>query len=142
MARIARIVIPEVPHHGEIGDSHPFFLDLCRCWRCHFVMARIARIVIPEVPHHVTHRGNNGQDVFFVNDGRAMYLDLLRRYCEASGLEMVGYCLMTNHVHLIARPSSEQSLARAIGRTHFLYTQCINRLHGRSGHLWQNRFGK
>ena len=103
-------------------------------------MARIARIVIPEGPHHVTQRGNNGQDVFFVDDDRAMYLDLLRRYCDVCGLEIIGYCLMTNHVHLLARPSSEQSLARTIGRTHFLYTQYINRLHGRSGHLWQNRF--
>ena len=37
-------------------------------------------------------------------------------------------------------PRHEQSLAKAVGRTHFLYTQYVNRLHGRSGHLWQNRF--
>ena len=43
-------------------------------------------------------------------------------------------------VHLIAVPQHEQSLAKAVGRTHFLYTQYVNRLHGRSGHLWQNRF--
>ena len=47
---------------------------------------------------------------------------------------------MDNHVHLIATPADEESLARAVGRTHFLYTQYINRFHGRSGHLWQNRF--
>jgi putative transposase len=47
---------------------------------------------------------------------------------------------MTNHVHLIAVPSSAQSLARSIGRTYWLYAQYVNRLHGRSGHLWQNRF--
>lgn len=47
---------------------------------------------------------------------------------------------MTNHVHLVATPHREESLAKAVGRTHFLYTQYVNRLHGRSGHLWQNRF--
>ena len=47
---------------------------------------------------------------------------------------------MTNHVHLVVVPREEQSLARAVGRTHFLYTQYVNRMHGRSGHLWQNRF--
>jgi putative transposase len=47
---------------------------------------------------------------------------------------------MTNHIHLVGTPSSEDSLAKAIGRTHFRYSQYINRLHKRSGHLWQNRF--
>jgi putative transposase len=47
---------------------------------------------------------------------------------------------MTNHIHLIARPSAPDSLAKSLGRTHYLYTLYVNRLHGRSGHLWQNRF--
>ena len=47
---------------------------------------------------------------------------------------------MTNRMHLVATPAAEASLAQAVGRTHFGYTECINRLHGRSGHLWQNRF--
>src|SRR5690606_5977550 len=60
--------------------------------------------------------------------------------CEKHGARILGYCLMTNHVHLIATPAREDSLNLAIGRTHFIYTQYINRLHGRSGHLWQGRF--
>ncbi len=91
-------------------------------------------------PHHVTQRGNNRQPVFFVDDDRHTYLALLKRRSEAYGLEIVGYCLMTNHVHLIVVPHTEEALAKAVGRTHYLYTQYINRLHGRSGHLWQNRF--
>jgi putative transposase len=47
---------------------------------------------------------------------------------------------MTNHIHLIAKPAKDDSLAKALGRTHFLYTQYVNRLHRRIGHLWQNRF--
>jgi len=47
---------------------------------------------------------------------------------------------MTNHIHLILTPATEEAFARAIGLTHYRYTQYINRLHGRSGHLWQNRF--
>jgi len=103
-------------------------------------MARIARVVIPGVAHHITQRGNNAQDVFFVDDDREAYLELLKQQSDKYGLEVVGYCLMTNHVHLVAKPLKEDSLANAIGRTHFVYTQYINRLHGRRGHLWQNRF--
>ena len=103
-------------------------------------MPRIARAVIPDVPHHLTQRGNNRQDVFFVDDDKRVYLDLLKQQSRRFGLRVLGYCLMTNHVHLIGAPEREDSLARAVGRTHWLYTQYINGLHGRTGHLWQNRF--
>ena len=103
-------------------------------------MPRVARVVIPGCPHHITQRGNNRQDVFFVDDDRRAYLEFLRERCEAYGVGVLGYCLMANHVHVIAAPNNDDALAKAIGRTHFAYTQYVNRLHGRSGHLWQNRF--
>ena len=103
-------------------------------------MPRSARIVIAGCVHHVTHRGNNKQDVFFVDDDRRVFLDLLADACERFGLTIDGYCLMTNHVHLLATPASESSLAKALKRTSQLYAQYVNRLHGRSGHLWQDRF--
>ena len=103
-------------------------------------MPRTARIVVPDVPHHITQRGNNRQDVFFVDDDRRVYLSILKEQSEKFGLEILGWCLMTNHIHLIGRPAGPESLAKALGRTHFRYTQYINTFHGRSGHLWQNRF--
>ncbi len=103
-------------------------------------MPRHARIVLPGLPHHITQRGNNRQDVFFVDADRVAYLDLLREQCGKHRVSVLGYCLMSNHIHLIVVPAREESLNLAIGRTHFIYTQYINRLHGRSGHLWQGRF--
>lgn len=85
-------------------------------------------------------RGNGRQDVFSVPDDYRAYLALLGEQKERFGLEVRGYCLMGNHVHLVAVPPSETSLAKATGRTHFGYTHYVGRLHGRSGHLWQNRF--
>jgi putative transposase len=103
-------------------------------------MPRIARIVLPGMPHHVVQRGNNRQDVFFVDDDRRAYLELLAEQSKRHGLGLLAYCLMSNHVHLIVVPRSGASLAKAVGRTHWLYSQYVNRLHGRCGHLWQNRF--
>ena len=103
-------------------------------------MPRCARTVVPGVPHHVTQRGNDRQDVFFSEDDRSEWLGLLHRQAARFGLRVLGYCLMTNHIHLIAVPGSETALARAVGRVNFLHAQRINRLHRRSGHLWQNRF--
>jgi len=100
----------------------------------------MARVTIPGIPHHVTQRGNNQQDVFFTEDDRRMYLDFITFYAERTGLVLLGYCLMTNHVHLIVVPQVPEALASAIGRAHWRYSQEINRAHGRSGHLWQGRF--
>ena len=103
-------------------------------------MPRTARIVIPRIPHHVTQRGNNRQAVFFVDDDRRAYLGILAEETVAANVTILGFCLLTNHTHLIATPYRANALARAIGRVHFRYAQYINRLHNRSGHLWQNRF--
>lgn len=103
-------------------------------------MPRTARIVLPGFPHHITQRGNNQQDVFFVDADRAEYLRLLNKHSLQYSFEVLGYCLMSNHVHIIGTPQTEQSLAQAIGRTNLIYTQYLNRLHNRTGHLWQNRF--
>jgi len=104
------------------------------------LMPRLARAVAVGFAHHITQRGNNRQDVFFVDDDRRVYLELLKQQADKYCLEIVGYCLMSNHVHLVAIPRSEDALAKAVGRTHFRYTQYINRFHKRSGHLWQGRF--
>jgi len=103
-------------------------------------MVRRARVVIPGVAHHVTQRGNNRQDVFFTDEDRIAYLDLLKKQSELYGMSVHGYCLMTNHIHLIVVPKNQDALAKAVGRTHYRFTQFINMLHDRSGHLWQNRF--
>ena len=103
-------------------------------------MPRVARIVLPGYAHHVTQRGNNRQDVFFVDQDRKVYLEILAEQSALYGLTVEGYCLMGNHVHIIGTPQTEESLSKSVGRTHWLYTQYVNRMHGRSGHLWQNRF--
>ncbi len=103
-------------------------------------MPRLARAIAVGCAHHITQRGNNRQPVFFVDDDRRLYLRLLQEQAQKYGLEVLAYCLMDNHVHLVAIPHEEEALAQAVGRTHFRYTQYINRFHQCSGHLWQGRF--
>lgn len=103
-------------------------------------MSRQARVVVEAVPHHATQRGNNRQDIFLCDDDRRFYLQTLRQKSEQFGLAILGYCLMTNHVHVVAVPRRADSLAKALGQTHWRHAMRFNRLHRRSGHLWQNRF--
>lgn len=103
-------------------------------------MPRMARVVAEGVPHHVTQRGANRQDVFLLSEDRRYYLETLRTKCRDHGVSLLGYCLITNHVHLIAVPERSAALAVALGRTHGSYARWFNRRYRRSGHLWQNRF--
>jgi len=103
-------------------------------------MPRVARIIADNHPCHITQRGNNRQDVFLDDDDRTSYLGFLKSLSEKYKVRVLGYCLMTNHVHLVRMPQEGALLAKAIGQTHFRYTQYFNRKYNRSGHLWQNRF--
>lgn len=103
-------------------------------------MSRQAPVVAEGVPNHITQSGNNRQDVFLLDDDRRFYVEALGAKSQQHGLRVLGYCLMTNHVHLVAIPRQGTSLARAIGQAHWRYTVRFNRKYQRSGHLWQNRF--
>ena len=103
-------------------------------------MARLARVVIPGMPHHVTQRGNRRQPTFVCEDDFGAYVELMGQWCKERGVEVWAYCLMPNHVHLIAVPQSEDSLRRAIGEAHRRYRRGVNFREGWRGHLWQGRF--
>ena len=103
-------------------------------------MGRIARVVLEGVPHHVIQRGNRRQKVFFKPEDKFTYLQILNLQSRLFGLTVWAYCLMDNHVHLIVVPTTIESLTKAIGETHKLYTSTINFREGWQGYLWQGRF--
>lgn len=103
-------------------------------------MPRFARVVVPGLPHHITHRGNRRDEVFFSDEDREEYLAILLDYSRGYGVDIWGYCLMSNHVHLIGVPAREESLGLAIGRAHMKYARHANRRQRWWGHLWANRF--
>jgi putative transposase len=103
-------------------------------------MARLARVVLPGYQHHVTQRGNRKQQTFFNHQDYRYYLHEMAKWCCHHQVEVWAYCLMPNHIHVVAVPSSEDSLARAVGETHRRYALKVNQRQGWRGHLWQERF--
>lgn len=103
-------------------------------------MPRIARIIAPGYPHLITQRGNNSATVFFDDEDRQTYLKLLGGYTQKHHVQIWAYCLMNNHIHLLAVPETETALSRGIGLTNQMYTQYLNRKLKQSGRIWQNRF--
>lgn len=103
-------------------------------------MARIARIIATGIPHHITQRGNRRMTTFFRDEDYLQYISLMAEWCRKYGVEIWAYCLMPNHVHLIAVPESEDALRRGIGEAHRRYSRMINFRENWRGHLWQGRF--
>jgi putative transposase len=89
-------------------------------------MPRIARTVFAGVPHHITQRGNRRSNVFFTDGDRRTYLHWLKGYCDQYGVDVLAYCLMKNHVHLVAVPRDEESLQAVLRPLHMRYAQRVN----------------
>ena len=103
-------------------------------------MARLARVIIPQVAHHVTQRGNRRLPIFFSDDDRTTYLELVAAGLAASGTRCLAWCLMDNHIHLILVPETGDGLRAALGEAHRRYTRAINFREGWRGYLFQGRF--
>lgn len=103
-------------------------------------MGRIARAILVGHPHHVTHRGNRRGVIFLQPTDPMMYLDLLRVGAERAAAEIWAYCLMPNHVHLIALGRRPDSLAKAVGCAHRRFSRLVHRRMNWTGHLWANRY--
>jgi putative transposase len=103
-------------------------------------MARLARVVIPGLPHHLTQRGTRRQEIFFSDEDRRCYLELVGAAAQQFGVTIWAWCLMPNHVHFVARPAAEESLALCFGQAHTRYSRMINFRQGWRGFLFQGRF--
>jgi putative transposase len=103
-------------------------------------MARLARVRAIGLAHHVTQRGNARSFVLDSDTDRKIYTALLSEQCLLYGVTVLGYCLMSNHVHLIAVLQESNSLAQAMKYTHGRFAVYRNTVHQSSGHVWQGRF--
>ena len=104
-------------------------------------MARISRVVACGYPHHVTQRGVRSIPIFQTDSDRRAYLDFMAEELNRFGVDVLAWCLMTNHTHLIVVPKDSTVLARAIGEAHRRYTRMKNFSEGVRGYLFQGRFG-
>jgi len=92
------------------------------------------------LPVHIVQRGNNREPCFFADEDRSFYLFHLGRLLARARCALHAYCLMTNHVHLLATAQEETGCAFLMKHMGQLHTQYVNRQYGRSGTLWEGRF--
>ena len=103
-------------------------------------MPRNTRLIFPNIYHHAMQRGNNRQGIFNDKVDRLYYLKWARKLALQYQVPIMGYCLMTNHVHLLVLPRNEDGMINFMKLLAQRYTQYYNRKYQRSGKLWENRY--
>ena len=103
-------------------------------------MGRTLRPNDDALTFHAFSRGNNGGDVFHDDDDRRAFLAALARTQLRYPFRLYGYCLMTNHFHLLLRPEAGVSIGRVMQSLLVAHTRRYHKRHGSLGHVWQGRF--
>lgn len=98
------------------------------------------RLLLEKACYHIITRGNQGQLVFLDEHDYRAYLLRLSRYKRRYGFLLYGFCLMSNHVHLIGEPKELKNLAKFMHGLQRSYTAYFNKRYKKVGHLWQERF--
>jgi putative transposase len=103
-------------------------------------MPRHARFTLAGIALHIVARGHNRAPCFRVDADRERYLHELAEAASRYDCAIHAYCLMTNHVHLLATPTSASSAARMMKDVGQRHTQYFNYRYERIGTLWEGRF--
>lgn len=103
-------------------------------------MARLPRFAIPGQSQHVIQRGNNRDVIFVADEDYHFYLEKLKIACQKFQCEIHAYVLMTNHVHLLITPHSENGISKVMQSLGRFYVQYFNHQYHRTGTLWEGRY--
>jgi putative transposase len=102
-------------------------------------MSRPLRIEFPNAVYHVTSRGDRREEIYRDDVDRQMQLDVLAQAMDRFDAQLLAYCQMGNHFHLVLH-TRQANLSRLMRHVNGVYTQNFNRRHGLVGHLFQGRF--
>lgn len=89
--------------------------------------------------YHIVSKGIDHQDIFIDDWDRQKYLHLLKKKTLEHGSELLGFCLMSNHVHLLVN-EGEGSVSELMQSIGISYAFWFNQKYDRNGYLFQNRF--
>ncbi len=103
-------------------------------------MARLPRLNPPGVAQHIIQRGNNRHICFAEEDDYTRYLEWLNKYSKKYGMDLHAFVLITNHVHLLSTPQSEESIPKTLQSLGRQYVRYFNDRYRRSGTLWEGRY--
>ncbi len=103
-------------------------------------MRRAKRYCPTGIPVHIIQRGNNRTNCFESNGDRATYIGILRDAAVRYRVDIHAWVLMTNHVHLLVTPRTDNGVSSMMQYVGARYVRYFNKRYSRSGTLWEGRF--
>src|SRR5262249_37588182 len=98
-------------------------------------MAKRPRLICDELVYYAINRGNNRAGVFTDEDDHRAFLEAIEKTRRKYPFRLLGYCLMTNHFHLLLRPESGQSISRILQSLTVTHTWRHHKRHRTAGHV-------
>lgn len=103
-------------------------------------MPKFRRVINEGAALHVMCRGNNKLPIFTNNLDKEQYRCLLYKFKEENSVNILHYCIMNNHAHLIVWLKQSSNLPRLMQQISLAYYYYYQKRHPYCGHLWQGRY--
>jgi putative transposase len=93
-------------------------------------------------PIHVTNRGNDRRQLFFKDADFSGFIDLLAEGALRFSIELLGYCILPNHFHLLVCQREPGAVSAYIHRFSGISARAFRESTGTVGlgHVYQRRF--
>ena len=89
---------------------------------------------------HVIVQGINKEYIFDKEEYINKYLEIIGKKEEDYNIEILAYCIMNNHAHLLIYSEDYKELSKFMHRINCIYAQYYNSCENRVGVLFRNRY--
>ena len=96
--------------------------------------------MLPDAVYHVTMRTNRKEMVLDSFGVKELYLSVLKAAKARYSMQILNFCIMGNHVHLIIKPGHTEDLSTIMQWINSVFAIRFNKLMGLCGHVWGERF--
>lgn len=103
-------------------------------------MSRIARKDLNASFFHVMSQGINKEKIFYKECYRKKYLSLMKENEKDYNLEIIAYCVMSNHVHMLIYTEQINELSKFMRIINTSYARYFNWSEDRVGYVFRDRF--
>ena len=103
-------------------------------------MARISRMCYESSFYHVMIQGINRERIYAKSYMKDIFLEMLGKKSKEFNVEIIAYCIMNNHVHLLLYSESISNLTKLMASVNTKYAKLFNKANNRVGYVYRDRY--
>ena len=103
-------------------------------------MPRKSRRLLGETVCHHMVQGINKEEIFKTEDNKEKYIELLKKYYKEFKIDIIAYCIMDNHVHMLLYANDIKQISNFMKNINSIYAMYYNKKTDRVGYVFRNRF--